>query len=50
MSVLSTAIKTKPAQSLADCSELIGSLKGEVQIDGNILFTGVKWDAEDGAD
>ena len=47
---MSTSNQTEPAPSLADCRELIGSLEGEVQIDGNILFTGVKWDAEDVAD
>lgn len=33
-----------PAES--DCSSLIGSLKGKVQISGNVLSTGVKWNAE----
>ncbi len=30
----------------ADCKELIGSLKGKIQINGDILSTGVSWDAE----
>ena len=29
-----------------DSVELIGSLKGKIKIKGNILSTGVKWDAE----
>ena len=28
------------------CASLIGSLKGNVKVKGNILTTGVKWDAE----
>ncbi len=47
---MSTSNQPKPVPSLADCKELIGSLKGEVQIHGNILSTGVKWDAEDVVD
>lgn len=30
----------------ADGASLIGSLKGKIKIEGNILSTGVKWDAE----
>jgi prevent-host-death family protein len=33
-----------PASS--DCAELIGSMKDKIQIHGNILSTGIKWDAE----
>lgn len=33
-----------PAES--DCSSLIGSLKGKIQISGDVLSTGVKWNAE----
>ncbi len=29
-----------------DCSDLIGSLKGELRIKGNIFSTGLKWNAE----
>ena len=29
-----------------DTAELIGSFKGKIKIKGNILSTGVKWDAE----
>jgi len=28
------------------CAELIGSMKGKIKIKGDILSTGVKWDAE----
>jgi prevent-host-death family protein len=28
------------------CAELIGSMKGKVQIKGDILSTGIRWDAE----
>ena len=30
----------------AECSSLIGSLKGRLTIRGTILTTGTKWDAE----
>jgi prevent-host-death family protein len=33
-----------PASS--DCAELIGSMKDKIQIHGDILSTGIKWDAE----
>jgi prevent-host-death family protein len=33
-----------PAQS--DCGELIGSLKGKIEVRGDTLTTGVEWDAE----
>jgi antitoxin (DNA-binding transcriptional repressor) of toxin-antitoxin stability system len=33
-----------PASS--DCSELIGSMKQKIQIHGDILSTGIKWNAE----
>lgn len=29
-----------------DSANLIGSFKGKIKIKGNILTTGVKWDAE----
>ena len=29
-----------------DSAQLIGSFKGKIKIKGNILSTGVKWDAE----
>jgi prevent-host-death family protein len=30
----------------AESASLIGSLKGKVEIKGNILSTGIKWDAQ----
>jgi prevent-host-death family protein len=30
----------------ADCAELIGSMEGKISIRGDILSTGVKWNAE----
>ena len=33
-----------PARS--DCAELIGALKGKIRVKGDILSTGVHWDAE----
>jgi len=33
-----------PASS--DCASLIGSMKGKIQVHGNILSTGIKWNAE----
>ena len=33
-----------PAAS--DCAELIGCLKSKIQVHGDILSTGVPWDAE----
>ena len=30
----------------ADCKDLIGSMKGKIRVNGPILSTGVKWDAE----
>ena len=30
----------------ADNAKMIGSFKGKIKITGNILTTGVKWDAE----
>jgi antitoxin (DNA-binding transcriptional repressor) of toxin-antitoxin stability system len=30
----------------ADCASLIGSMKGRVKIKGDILSTGVSWNAE----
>ena len=30
----------------ADCKELIGSLKGKIRINGEILSTGVSWNVE----
>lgn len=30
----------------ADCAGLIGSLRGQLKIHGNILSTGLRWDAE----
>jgi prevent-host-death family protein len=29
-----------------DCAELIGSMKNKIQIHGEILSTGIEWDAE----
>jgi hypothetical protein len=29
-----------------DSAKLIGSLKGRIKIKGNIMSTGIKWDAE----
>ena len=36
--------KLVPIQT--DSAKLIGSFKGRIKIKGNILSTGVKWDAE----
>jgi hypothetical protein len=33
-----------PASS--DCSQLIGSMKGKIRVHGNILWTGLDWQAE----
>ena len=30
----------------SDCARLIGSMKGKIRIHGDILSTGLKWDAE----
>lgn len=30
------------------CAELIGSMKGKIQVKGDILSTGARWDAADG--
>jgi prevent-host-death family protein len=30
----------------ADCAGLIGSMKGRIQVKGDILSTGVRWNAE----
>ncbi len=30
----------------SDCKDLIGSMKAKIRINGPILSTGVKWDAE----
>ena len=30
----------------SDCADLIGSMKGKLRIKGDILSTGLKWDAE----
>jgi prevent-host-death family protein len=30
----------------ADCAGLIGSMKGRIQVKGDILSTGLKWNAE----
>jgi antitoxin (DNA-binding transcriptional repressor) of toxin-antitoxin stability system len=30
----------------ADCANLIGSMKGKIRVHGNILSTGLSWDAE----
>jgi prevent-host-death family protein len=29
-----------------DCASLIGSMKGKIRIKGNILSTGVRWNAQ----
>ena len=29
-----------------DCANLIGSMKGKIRIKGNILSTGVRWNAQ----
>ena len=29
-----------------DCASLIGSLKGKVKVNGDIMTTGVKWNAQ----
>ena len=29
----------------ADCADLIGSMKGKIRVHGNILSTGLSWDA-----
>lgn len=33
-----------PASS--DCAGLIGSMKGKIKVHGDILSTGIKWDAQ----
>ena len=33
-----------PASS--DCADLIGSMKGKIRVQSDILSTGLKWDAE----
>lgn len=33
-----------PAES--DCASLIGSMKGRIKVRGDLLSTGLKWDAE----
>ena len=33
-----------PASS--DCADLIGSMKSKIRVHGNILSTGLNWDAE----
>jgi len=33
-----------PASS--DCAGLIGSMKGKIKVHGNILSTGIKWNAQ----
>ena len=43
---MSTAKQAKITPSLADSKELIGSLKDKIRINGQVLSTGVKWDAE----
>lgn len=30
----------------ADCARLIGCMKGKIEIRGDLLSTGLKWDAE----
>ena len=44
------AKRGKPVAKLipfgADSAELIGSLKGKLRIKGQILSTGIKWDAQ----
>ena len=30
----------------SSCAELIGSMRGKIEIKGDILSTGLKWDAE----
>ena len=30
----------------ADCTELLGSMKGKIRIKGNLMSTGVRWNAE----
>ena len=30
----------------SDCAELIGSMKGKLEITGDVFSTGIKWDAE----
>ncbi len=37
---------TRPIPIEYGCAELIGGMKGEVQVKGDILSSGVKWDAE----
>ena len=42
--------RAKPVAKLipygADSADLIGSLKGKLRIKGEVLSTGIKWDAE----
>lgn len=30
----------------SDCGDLIGSMKGKIKINGDIMSTGLKWNAE----
>lgn len=30
----------------SDCADLIGCMKGKIKVKGDILSTGLKWDAE----
>ena len=30
----------------SDCAALIGSMKGRIKVKGDILSTGIRWDAE----
>jgi antitoxin (DNA-binding transcriptional repressor) of toxin-antitoxin stability system len=39
-----TVARLIPANS--DCGELIGSMKDKIEIHGDILSTGIKWNAE----
>ena len=32
----------------ADCTELIGSMKGKIRIKGDLMSTGLEWKAESG--
>jgi antitoxin (DNA-binding transcriptional repressor) of toxin-antitoxin stability system len=53
LSLLDHLVITKHGKPVArvipvrsDCKDLIGCLKGKIRVNGPILSTGVKWDAE----
>ena len=39
-------IEARLSRWLLRCRDLIGSMKGKIQIHGDILSTGIEWDAQ----